>query len=113
MPRAILMPLCLLALASCAELPPQVYGAIYHITPSAREEVLAVARHYLGARVPGYHIFRLWIEWNDEVHVYYRSYAGPARHIIVRRIKGDWRVTDEQVKKAYPEEELQDMIVTP
>jgi hypothetical protein len=111
--RPMFLLLAILALPSCVSLPPEVYGATYHVSPAERDRALAVARNYLTRNVPGYHVFRLWIESDDEVHVYYRVSGSPARHIILRRTNGKWHVTNEQVRKAYPQEEVQNMTVTP
>ena len=99
----------LLALTSCENLPPLAYGRVGALPPQDIEHAVAVARQQLAHSVAGYEIFRVWIVSQDEVHVYYRSYAGPARHLVLERVYGQWRVTGGG---GVIDDELEEIIVT-
>ena len=96
--------------ASCASALPDKLGHIYQLSDPDTAHAVEAARLHLARSVPAYHVFRVWIESSDEAWVYYRSNGGSARHLIVRRIKGGWRVTGAPQSI---DTDLKDVIMTP
>ena len=105
--------LTLLSFSSFGGLPPNIYGSVYQLSPADTEKAVAVAREDLARSVPAYHIFRVWIQSADEVRPYYRSGDGPARHLVVKRIRGKWRVTARPQSIDSIDRDRDDIIITP
>jgi hypothetical protein len=108
--KCVLVGIVAAALTSCVIAPPKVTGLL-GMSQEEFDQITSVARVKLNAIAPGAHIFRVHDGTDSQgpfTFVYYCVGQGPARHLVLRRIHGHWRVTEapETIDTEFPEETI-------
>jgi len=93
-----------LSLTASAATRPHVTG-ISWFGQAALNEILAISRTKLQTVAPAAYIFRVHIDADQKGYfaaAYYRTgNSGAARHLLLREVRGHWRVTEAPAKIDY------------